>query len=82
VTAHGALPVPLHLRNPDHGMARMLGYGQGYRYPHDFPGHHVEQQYLPDALAGERLYAPSDSGHEATIAERLRRWRDRPDRDR
>lgn len=75
VQRRGALPVPVHLRNADHGMARMQGYGKGYQYPHDFPGHHVAQQYLPDALVGERYFEPSGLGHERIIAERLRRWR-------
>jgi putative ATPase len=71
----GALPVPLHLRNAPTPLLEKLGYGRGYRYPHDFPGHHVPQQYLPDGLRGERFYRPSASGHEREIAERLKGWR-------
>ena len=48
----GNLPVPLHLRNAPTSLMKELGYADGYKYPHDFPGHWVEQQYLPDELAG------------------------------
>jgi putative ATPase len=60
VDRFGALPVPLHLRNAVTGLMRSMGYGQGYRYPHDYPGGRVEQQYLPDALVGRRYYRPGD----------------------
>jgi putative ATPase len=56
----GNLPVPLHLRNAVTGLMRSMGYGRGYRYAHDFPGAKVEQQHLPDQLAGRRFYEPSD----------------------
>ena len=46
----GNLPVPLHLRNAPTNLMKELGYSDGYKYPHDFPGHWVEQQYLPDEL--------------------------------
>ena len=49
------------------------GIGVGYRNPHDFEGHDVAQQYLPDVLAGRRYYVPSDQGHEAQIADRFER---------
>ena len=48
----GNLPVPLHLRNAPTSLMKELGYSDGYKYPHDFPGHWVEQQYLPDELVG------------------------------
>ena len=47
------------------------GIGVGYRNPHDFEGDDVEQQYLPNELAGRRYYVPGDQGHEATIAQRI-----------
>ena len=50
------------------------GIGVGYRYPHDYEGHDVEQQYLPDALADRRYYLPTDQGYEKTIGERMA-WR-------
>jgi len=52
----GDLPVPLHLRNSPTGLMKRLGYGDGYKYPHDYEGGQVAQQYLPDALAGETFY--------------------------
>ncbi|HZU76244.1 MAG TPA: replication-associated recombination protein A [Dehalococcoidia bacterium] len=64
-------PVPLHLRNASTGLMRTLGYGEGYRYAHDFADHRVDQQHLPDALAGKRFYQPSDQGFEAR---RARAW--------
>ena len=48
----GNLPVPLHLRNAPTSLMKELGYSDGYKYPHDFPGHWTEQQYLPDELKG------------------------------
>ena len=48
----GNLPVPLHLRNAPTSLMKELGYADGYKYPHDFPGHWVAQQYLPDELVG------------------------------
>ena len=64
-------PVPLHLRNAATGLGRSLGFGQGYRSGHDHPGGVVEQQHLPDALAGHRYYRPTDRGAEAAIAARM-----------
>lgn len=61
--------VPMHLRDTHYRGAERLGNGKGYRYPHDFPGHFVPQQYLPDELVGRRYYVPSDQGNEKKIAE-------------
>jgi putative ATPase len=69
----GDLPVPLHLRNAVTGLMRHMGYGTGYRYAHDFEGHVVDQQHLPDAIAGRRFYEPSDQGWEVGAPERLPR---------
>ena len=53
--------IPMHIRNaPAEGMEK-LGYGEGYLYPHDFPGHHVEQQYLPDKMLGTKYYIKDDT---------------------
>ena len=53
--------IPMHIRNaPAEGMEK-LGYGQGYLYPHDFPGHVVEQQYLPDKMLGTKYYIKDDT---------------------
>lgn len=59
--------VPMHLRDSHYPGARALGHGQGYRYPHDYPGHLVEQQYLPDAMKEVHYYQPTTNGHENTI---------------
>ena len=52
----GNLPVPLHLRNAPTSLMKDLGYADGYKYPHDFPGHWVAQQYLPDELVGTEFW--------------------------
>ncbi len=62
--ARSADPVPLHLREPGHPGLRKHGYGQGYRYPHDYPGHVVEQEYRPVQFQGRRYYEPSGQGEE------------------
>jgi putative ATPase len=67
-------PVPLHLRNPVTGLMRQMGYGQGYKYAHDHPGHFVEQQNLPASLQGKRYYVPTEEGYERAIADRLKKW--------
>ena len=64
-TENGPLPVPLHLRNAPTKLMKSLGYGGGYKYPHDFEGNYVPEEYLPDALVGRRFYEPGDSGAEA-----------------
>jgi putative ATPase len=77
VKRSGVLPVPLHLRNAPTPLMKGLGYGAGYLYPHDYDDAVVEQEYLPDALAGRHYYEPTDRGREREIAERLRTWRAR-----
>jgi putative ATPase len=63
--------VPVHLRDSSYKGAAKLGHGQGYKYPHDFPGNYVSQQYLPDELAGRRYFRPGENGGEKSIRERL-----------
>jgi putative ATPase len=72
---HGALPVPLHIRNAPTPLMKKLGYGEHYRYPHDYEGALVEQDYLPDALKDRRYYEPSDRGYEVHISDYLKRVR-------
>ena len=67
-------PVPLHLRNAVTGMMRAMDYGKGYRYSHDYPGHFVEQDYLPPSLKESRYYFPAPQGREEEIQKRLREW--------
>jgi putative ATPase len=57
-------PVPLHLREPGHPGLRKHGYGTGYKYPHGYPGHVVEQEYRPVRFQGQRYYEPSGQGEE------------------
>jgi putative ATPase len=64
----GAGPVPSHLRD-SHRDKEALGHGKGYLYPHNYPGHWVEQRYLPEGVEGG-WYEPSDQGYEA----RIKRW--------
>ena len=68
----GDLPVPLHLRNAPTGLMKKLDYGKGYQYAHDFPGHFVTQEYLPEAIAGRVLYEPADNPAERRLREHLR----------
>lgn len=74
IESEGKVNVPQHLQDASRD-ARALGHGQGYVYPHNQPGHHVGQQYLPDALLGTSFYRPSEQGYEAEIGKRLDRWR-------
>ncbi|HET7028429.1 MAG TPA: replication-associated recombination protein A [Candidatus Limnocylindrales bacterium] len=71
VNARGSLPVPNHLRGAPFPQMKHHGIGVGYRFPHDYEGADVEQQYLPDELAERRYYLPSDQGYEATIGSRM-----------
>jgi putative ATPase len=75
IREHGPLPVPMKLRNAPTGLMKDLGYGDGYRYPHDEGGFAPGETYLPDELAGRRYYHPRESGIEMRIAERLRKLR-------
>jgi len=63
--------VPTHLRDAHYPGAAHLGHGDGYRYPHDHPGHVVAQEYFPPELGERTLYEPTDQGAEAEVAERL-----------
>ncbi len=64
-------PVPIHLRDTNYRGAGALGHGKGYKYPHDFPGHWVEQQYMPEGVKSQPYYEPTDNGCEKQIKERL-----------
>ncbi len=70
----GSLPVPHHIRNAPTKLMKGLGYGKGYKYAHDDPLALVDQDHLPEKLAGQRYYVPTDRGHEKIIKERLERW--------
>lgn len=69
VKKSGNLSVPLHLRNAPTELMREMNYAKGYKYPHDFPGHWVEQQYMPDQLRDAKFYIPAENPAE----ERMKR---------
>jgi len=69
--------VPLHLRNPVTPLMKDLGYGEDYKYAHDFPGHFVEQQNLPDTLKDKKFYTPGELGYEQQVDSRLKTWWDK-----
>jgi putative ATPase len=74
----GALPVPLHLRNAPTGLMKTLDYGKNYQYSHDFEGNFVEQEYLPEAISGKRLYTPGNNQPEQQAQARLRAfWKEK-----
>jgi len=74
----GNLPVPLHLRNAPTKLMKQLGYSDGYKYPHDFPGHFTQQQYLPDELVQQRFWYAQNSPAEQKLHERMiSYWGDR-----
>ena len=73
----GDQPVPLHIRNAPTSLMKELGYGENYKYAHDYPGNFVRQQFLPDSLVGTRLWLACDNPSEATLEQRRRsRWED------
>ncbi|MBR5634831.1 MAG: replication-associated recombination protein A, partial [Prevotella sp.] len=74
----GNLPVPLHLRNAPTGLMKQLGYSDGYKYSHDFPGNFVEQQYLPDDLTTTRIWHAQHSPAEEKLYQNMiRNWGER-----
>jgi len=73
IRREGPRPVPLHLRNPATKLQKDWGFGRGYKYPHAFPEGWVDQDYLPQEIAGHRYYHPKDHGLEA----KLNLWRQR-----
>jgi putative ATPase len=66
--------VPLHLRNPVTPLMQEMGYGEGYKYAHDYPEHFVEQQHLPDSLKDRKFYTPGKFGYEKQVLARLKAW--------
>ena len=67
--------VPSHLQDAHYKGSKNLGHGIGYKYAHDYPGHYVEQQYLPDEIKNARFYEPGDLGYEKQIKEHLQKLR-------
>ena len=74
----GNLPVPLHLRNAPTRLMEELGYGKDYKYAHDYQGHFVEQQFLPDDIRDKRIWHAQGNAAETKLQERmLHLWKDR-----
>jgi putative ATPase len=69
----GNLPVPLHLRNAPTKLMEQLGYGQDYKYAHNYPGNFVIQQFLPDELNGRRFWEPQNNASENALNDRMQR---------
>ncbi len=67
----GNLPVPLHLRNAPTKLMKELGYGKDYKYAHDYEGHYVQQQYVPDEVVGQTFWTAQNNAQEARIKERM-----------
>ena len=63
-------PVPVHLRDTSYHGAKSLGNGKGYKYPHDYPNHEVEQEYMPPSVKGKRYYFPGELGTELKIRQK------------
>lgn len=75
VAATGNAPVPLHLRNAPTKLMKQLGYGKDYKYAHDFPGHFVNQEYMPQQLHHPQLWVPQDNPAENVMRARQQgRW--------
>lgn len=78
VNETGNAPVPLHLRNAPTALMKQLGYGKDYKYAHDFPGHFINQQYMPEELHHPQLWLPQDNPAENQMAARQQaRWGNR-----
>ena len=74
---HGALPVPMHIRNAPTRLMKNLGYGDGYQYDHNTEDSYSGQEHLPEQLIGTSYYRPGSFGFEKTVAERMNWWEER-----
>lgn len=76
----GDLPVPMHIRNAPTGLMKQLGYGEDYKYAHDYQGNFVNQEFLPDALHGTKFYEPGQNPREEETRRQLReKWKEKYD---
>mgnify|MGYP002622658495 CR=1 FL=1 len=73
VARSGNLPIPPYLQDSHYKGSAKLGRGIGYQYAHDFPGHYVDQQYLPDELADKKFFEPGENGYETQVREYMHR---------
>jgi len=72
LASQGMKPVPVHLRNPASKLQKQWGFGEGYKYPHAYPGNWVDQEYLPQELEGVTFYQGNDQGAEPKLTARLK----------
>lgn len=78
VSKTGDLPVPLQIRNAPTGLMKKMDYGKGYLYAHDYPGNFVEQEFLPEKIAGTKLYDPGNNAGEERLRAYLRQcWKEK-----
>lgn len=74
----GDLPVPLHIRNAPTKLMKEIGYGQNYKYAHDYEGNFVDQEFLPDKIVGHKLYNPQNNPRENELRARLKHlWKNK-----
>jgi putative ATPase len=74
----GDLPVPLHLRNAPTKLMKNIGYGKDYKYAHSFEGNFIDQDFLPEAIRGTKIYDPGNNSREAETKEKLKKlWGER-----
>lgn len=71
VANEGYRPVPLHLRNAPTPLMEQAGYGTGYKYAHDFPGHFAPQEFMPEGLEGRKLWEPAENPAEQKLKTRM-----------
>lgn len=78
VSKTGDLPVPLHIRNAPTGLMKKLDYGRNYEYAHDYAGNFIDQEFMPEAISGAKLYDPGNNAAEARLREYLRNcWKEK-----
>lgn len=78
VQQHGDLPVPLHIRNAPTRLMKDLNYGKNYQYSHLGEGNFIEQEYLPEKIAGTKFYEPGSNAREQELRKFLKeRWKDK-----
>ncbi|MCP4136999.1 MAG: replication-associated recombination protein A [bacterium] len=78
VAASTNYEIPLHIRNAPSNLMKEMGYGKGYKYPHDYQGHFVREEYLPAEIKNKTFYQPTEEGGEKAIRDRLKRlWPER-----
>ena len=75
ISQTGGRPVPMHIRNAPTGLMKDLGYGKEYKYPHDYEGAYIPEEYMPEGLEGTRFYHPTPRGYESVIKKRMDHWR-------